>query len=108
MGDYQSHALDPSVFPADGDGGTGRALAPFAFDHQGSMRCCLETLYAANDLGMTRGDAAIHCGNCARIWHKADGWWSIEARGAPIRQRRGQEAGRERIRRSLKRNGWNA
>ena len=103
MGRLQSHVLNASTAPPPcGNIGTGSKLARFALDHTGAIRCCLETIYRAHEIGALENATACQCDQCPRVWSKVAGWWSIGARKRAERFQSGQEASRERIAKAQK------
>ena len=57
MGRLQSHVINTSIAaPAVGNIGNVGKLSRFALDHTGALRCCLESLYHAHELGVIHRD----------------------------------------------------
>lgn len=57
----------------------------FRYRLKGAQRCCLESLYRAQDIGALETDliAAVACNECSHAWHRDNGWWHIEGSAAP-------------------------
>lgn len=104
MGRLQSHVLNLSTAPPPcGNIGTGSKLAKFALDHTGALRCCLESLFHAHEIGALEHADACHCNECQRVWLLSSGWWAIGRRERAERFKRGHELSRERIASAQKR-----
>ena len=104
MGRLQSHVINTSIAaPAVGNIGNVGKLSRFALDHTGALRCCLESLYHAHELGVLEDVSAVQCSECSRCWTQTAGWWAVGVRRRPERFQSGQEASRERVEKAMKR-----